>query len=218
MENGKNSTLSTRERILEAAGEVFAENGFRYATVRDICEKANVNIAAVNYHFGDKENLYISALKYWREVAFQKYPLDLRIDGQKAPEEHLRAFIRSFLYRILEEGQYSWFGKIVAKEYMEPTKALDILVQETIQPTFKFLSSIAQQMFEKPATEETIRFCCFSIVSQCLFFVYAKHVIKKLFYQDNFRAEEIESIANHITCFSIEAIKSLGGHVRGEGK
>jgi AcrR family transcriptional regulator len=212
MENINKINQNTRERILMAAGEVFAENGFRNATVRDICKKAGANIAAVNYHFGDKENLYISVLKYWREVAFQKYPLDLRIDEHKTPEEHIRLFIRSFLFRTLEEGQYSWFGKLVAKEYMEPTKALDILIQETIRPAFEFLSYVAQQILEKPASEETIRFCCLSIVSQCLFFVYAKHVIKKLFQQDKFSTEEIESIADHITRFSLEAIKSLGRH------
>ena len=209
MENSKQINLSTRERILEAAGEVFAENGFRYATVRDICEKANVNIAAVNYHFGDKEKLYYSVLKYWREVAFQKYPLDLKMDENKTPEEHIKVFIRSFLFRVLETGRYSWFGKLVAREYMEPTKALDILIEETIRPTFTFLSSVVRQMLKEPASEEKIRFCCLSIVSQCLFFVYGKHVIRKLFHQDNFKTEEIESIAAHITGFSLEAIKSL---------
>jgi TetR/AcrR family transcriptional regulator, regulator of cefoperazone and chloramphenicol sensitivity len=218
MENSKQISLGTRDRILDAAGEVFAEKGFRYATVRDICEKAGVNIAAVNYHFGDKEKLYYSVLKYWQEVAFQKYPLDLRIDENKTPEEHIRVFIRSFLFRILDEGRHSRFGKLVAREYMEPTKALDMLIEETIRPTFEFLSFVAQQMLEEPASEETIRFCCLSIVSQCLFFVYAKHIIRKLFHQDNFKTEEIELIADHITGFTLEAIKSLRRHVEGESK
>ncbi len=212
MENSKQINLGTRERILEAAGEVFAENGFRYATVRDICEKANVNIAAVNYHFGDKEKLYYTVLKYWREVAFRKYPLDLNMDKNKTPEEHIGAFIRFFLFRVLEDGRHSWFGKLVAREYMEPTKALDMLIEETIRPTFEFLSSVVRQMIERPESEEKIRFCCLSIVSQCLFFVYGKHIIRKLFHQDNFKTEEIESIAAHIAGFSIEAIKSLGRH------
>src|SRR4051794_5761527 len=53
----------TRERLLDAAGAVFAEKGFKAATVRDICHKVGVNLAAVNYHFRDKENLYVEAVK-----------------------------------------------------------------------------------------------------------------------------------------------------------
>jgi TetR/AcrR family transcriptional regulator, regulator of cefoperazone and chloramphenicol sensitivity len=56
--------LVTRQRLLEAAGEVFADLGFRSATVRDICRRADANIAAVHYHFGDKEQLYAAAVHY----------------------------------------------------------------------------------------------------------------------------------------------------------
>ena len=55
-------SLETRRRLLDAAGEVFAEKGFAKATVREICQKAEANIAAVNYHFGDKEKLYAAVL------------------------------------------------------------------------------------------------------------------------------------------------------------
>ena len=54
---------STRARLLETAGEVFAEKGYEAATVREICEKAGVNLAAVNYYFGGKELLYVQTLE-----------------------------------------------------------------------------------------------------------------------------------------------------------
>ncbi len=50
------TTHETRQRLIEAVGEVFAERGFRAATVRDICQRAQANVAAVNYYFGDKEH------------------------------------------------------------------------------------------------------------------------------------------------------------------
>ena len=65
----------TRRQLLEAAGEVFATAGFRNATVREICRRAGANLAAVNYHFGDKEALYAEVLRYAQQKAFEKYPL-----------------------------------------------------------------------------------------------------------------------------------------------
>ncbi|NDG34858.1 MAG: TetR/AcrR family transcriptional regulator, partial [Betaproteobacteria bacterium] len=56
-----------RDRILLAAGQEFAEHGYEAATVRDICLAAAVNVAAVNYYFGDKRRLYVESVKHAHE-------------------------------------------------------------------------------------------------------------------------------------------------------
>ena len=216
MKDNENISLTTRERILEAAGEVFAEQGFRHATVREICKKAAVNVAAVNYHFRDKESLYLAVLQYWRDEAFQNHPLELRMDEDQAPEAYLAAFVRSFLFRILDKGRPSWFWKLVAKEWVEPTSALDTLVEETIRPHFQFLASVVGRLIGPNADEETIRLCCLSVMSQCVFFVYAKGVIVRLFPEADFTAEKIEAKAEHITRFCLNAIKAIGKNHAGE--
>src|SRR5581483_8991895 len=61
----ESETLKTKQRLLEVAGAVFAEQGFKNATVREICKRADANVAAINYHFGDKQGLYSETLRYW---------------------------------------------------------------------------------------------------------------------------------------------------------
>jgi AcrR family transcriptional regulator len=95
----------TRRQLLEAAGEVFAEAGFRNATVREICRRAGANIAAINYHFGDKEKLYTEVLRYSHGKTLEKYPTLLGVAENSPPEKKLRAFIQSLLLRIFETGR-----------------------------------------------------------------------------------------------------------------
>src|SRR5262249_41413686 len=122
---GKDKTLETRQRLLEAAGEVFAEHGFRDATIREICEKAKANMAAVHYHFGDKKEIYGAVFDYARTCAVAQFN-DLTSPGTPV-EERLRAFVRAVLKRFFDEGRPAWLGKLVAREMIEPTKALDAL-------------------------------------------------------------------------------------------
>src|SRR6266566_7215778 len=71
----ESSQDTTRQRLLEAAGQVFADQGYRQATVRDICARADANVASINYHFGDKEKLYSAAVRYAHDCA-KRYPID----------------------------------------------------------------------------------------------------------------------------------------------
>lgn len=217
MKHDTESNLNTRERILEAAGEIFAEYGFRCATVRKICEQARVNVAAINYHFHSKEELYSEVLKYWHEFAIKKYPPLLEV-GKNAPmEDQLRAFIRSLLFRMLDKGKPAWFGKVMAREMVEPTPAFDRLLEESIHPLNKLLGSIVRKIIGTPASEEIIRLCCASILSQC-FYYYNTRVIRPIFQRDMSNPEEIEGIADHIMRFSLEGLKNYTEPARIKGR
>src|SRR5947209_14525298 len=108
--------VETRRRLLEAAGEVFAEQGFRSATIRDICQLAKANVAAVNYHFRDKQGLYTSVLQYACACSTDKYPPDLGVSAQATPEQRLHAYVRSLLLRMFDTGRPAWHGKLEARE------------------------------------------------------------------------------------------------------
>src|SRR3954452_24644679 len=89
----------TKSRLLEAAGAEFAEKGFDAARVRSICERAGANLAAVNYHFGDKEQLYLAALLEAHRCGSKLIPESAFQRGN--PAEHLRLYIRHFLGNVL---------------------------------------------------------------------------------------------------------------------
>ncbi len=210
------SLNDTRTRILHVAAEVFAEFGFEKATVRVICDRASVNVAAINYHFGDKENLYIEVLKYCKALAFEKYPSDKDTKKTDPPEIRLKAFIKSFVFRILDEGVSSLFGRLVSREYIEPTNALDMLVEEAMRPTFVLLAEIVGELLGRKAPEMKVHMCCASIVSQCLFYLYARHALARLFPGQQFGTAEMENIADHITSFSLSAIQDFRKTKKGE--
>jgi AcrR family transcriptional regulator len=204
---------NTRGRILEAAGEVFAEVGFRCATVRRICERAGVNGAAVNYHFRSKEELYSEVLRYWHDFAIRKYPPLLGV-GEDAPaEEQLRAFIHSVLLRMLDKGKPAWFGKVMGREMAEPTRAFDRMVVEVMRPLNELLGSIIGRILGTDVSEETVRLCCMSIIGQCAYYYNARYV-SQLFNREMSSPEEIERIADHILRFSLKGLEHYSEGVK----
>ncbi len=201
----------TRERILEASGEIFAEGGFRGATVRKICDRAGVNVSAIKYHFGGKEELYAEVLRHWHEFAIRKYPPLLGVGENASPEEQLRAFIGSLLFRMLDKGKPAWFGKLMAREMGEPTKAFEDMVKEVMRPLNKLLASIVERIVGTHVGEESIRLCCASIFGQCVYYYNARY-IAQLSRRDLSRPKEIEGIADHITRFSLRGLECYVKH------
>lgn len=203
--------VATRTQILEAAGSVFAEVGFREATVREICRRAGVNIAAINYHFGDKEKLYAEVLRYSQEKVTAKYPPFPNLGPKATPEEKLGAFVHSFLLRIYEKGSLAWHGKLMSREMIDPTAALDLLIAEKIRPMADQLRGIVAEILGRPANDEAVRLCAFSIVSQCVFYHHCRPVLMRL-YPDQPPMDTVGAarLADHITRFSLAALQNLG--------
>jgi TetR/AcrR family transcriptional regulator, regulator of cefoperazone and chloramphenicol sensitivity len=218
MEEQNNLLSDTKKRIIETAGNIFAELGFQNTTVREICKQAGVNIAAINYHFGDKKGLYLAVLKYGKDSAFQRHPLEIMPDKPFSPEDRLKDFVSRFIGRVREchEGEFPWVRKLIAHELLRPTEGLDMVAEEGIKPIFKALSAIVREILGRDATEDTINLCCASIVSQSLFFFYAQPMIKRLFPGKDYTDTKL--IGDHITRFSLSAIKELEVHKKGDRK
>ena len=199
---------TTRERLIEAAGEAFAEHGFQGATIKDICLRAEANIAAVNYHFRDKNTLYLEVLRFAQKYAREKYPHPMP-DSGLPPEERLREYVVKFMMRILDTGRPAWHSKLMAREMVDPTAALDEVVKETVAPNFTILSDIVRDLLGGAFNAEEIRLATSSVLSQCLFYFHCRNVIERLSTGFEYSEPNIRHIAAHIADFSLAAIAKI---------
>ena len=197
------------DRLLQVAVEVFAECGFRDATVRDICSRAHVNVASVNYYFRSKEALYTRALAFAFQESNRLHPQDAALDKSLPPEQRLTLFIKNFLHKLLDDSHLGFHSKLIAREIADPTKALDEIIETAIVPQFTLLQEIIQKILGTPDDSIIVQRCVLSIFGQCLMFKHSRSIIDRL--HPEFIADDaaIQASAEHIAQFSLAALTQL---------
>jgi AcrR family transcriptional regulator len=199
----------TRTRLLEAAAATFASHGFRNARIRDICRQADANIAAVNYHFRDKRGLYEAVLRN----AFLQLPgidlTDPEGPSDESNEQRLHLFIKSFLAQLLGGEQTALYARLVAREMLDPTDALDDVIQEGMRPQVDFLLRLLREFLGSVEDEQFVRRCAGSILGQCLYFHFGRPVILGTGLETTLSHEMLDELADHVTQFSLAALRHL---------
>ena len=165
MKKPRSDALNTRLNLLEAAGEIFAKKGFWSATHEEICSRASANLAAINYHFGSKENLYIEAWKYSFEKSMEKYPTTGGTLSKDPVEKRLRGRVLSILKRIADPESYEI--DIMLKEMANPTGLLTEVIVSKTEPGKRDFDSIIREIICKGIKEEQIGLCHMGIISMC---------------------------------------------------
>ena len=129
----------------------------------------------------------------------------------------MQAFVRMLLFRVLDEGEGSPFARLMARELIQPTGEFDVLVEETMRPFFTFLSTTVGQLFATPPPDMTVNLCCLSIVGPVFHLYMGRHVIRRLLHKESLSRQEIEATADHITRFSLYAIRGIAASNEGAG-
>ena len=206
-----------RDRIVDAAGELFADRGFEGTTVRDICQAADANIAAVNYYFGDKQRLYVEAVVRAHRWRMERVKLP-EWNADTPPETKLADFIKTFIRRVRSGPGDTWHTRLIMREIGNPTAACAELVQSSIRPQFEILLSVLRELLPDEGDVEKLRLTAFSIVGQCLFYHFADPVVRNLLSEEEYAALEIDKLAEHITEFSLATIKQRARAARSGAK
>lgn len=154
----------TRAKIIDAAGQLFAERGFKGVTVRDIVQQANTHLSALNYHFRSKDALY-------REVVLEACKLasisekDQQMLGQLKPHDALFLLVKEGLKEYQGKTASHWQVVIITRESWEPSPIFNEVVENYFKPEADFVAGIIGRISGKAPDSHEVRFAFLSMVA-----------------------------------------------------
>jgi TetR/AcrR family transcriptional regulator, regulator of cefoperazone and chloramphenicol sensitivity len=198
----------TRDHLLDHAAELFAERGFKKVTVREISERAGANVAAVNYHFGDKLGLYREIVERAIPVMEETTKLAVAAGKDAPPDEQLRLFVRVFVERLLAPRAGSHIQRIMMREMEDPTEMLDVIARRVMQPRMEYLCAIVGRLLGRRPGDRIVRNSAVSIHAQCLM-CKTSPALSKLRTSYDYGPADAAALAGHIADFSLLAIAGI---------
>jgi AcrR family transcriptional regulator len=200
------AAASTREKLVEVAGRIFAEHGYQATTVREIVKRSGANIAAVNYHFGGKLGLYTEVLQQLVRAA-RVDAINSALDQNAPPEDILRAIIRARLQSVTRPKVQDLHVRIMMHELVQPTPALSRVVNEVSRPIYERLLELVGRIIDLPPKNEQTRLCVHSIMGQILVYILAGPLLMRLWPELEMTQEQVDRIAGHIADFSLTYLR-----------
>lgn len=195
-----------KERILAAAGEVFAEAGFDQGSVREISLRARVNVASINYYFGSKEGLYREVLLTAHRQLLEQEPPPERAEN---PMQALREWIQFCLrFVLLKRPTHPVLGRLMAHEMHQPTAALGELVKLVIKPSFTKLIGIIDAVAGSSLDEAQREMAAHQIVAMCVHFDHSREVIGQLGFAVPEDETGIARLADSITGMALHGLRT----------
>lgn len=203
---------NTRERILNQAERLFAIKGFEAVSIREITGAAESNLAAVNYHFGNKMNLYLDVFRErWLERTRrirESFSSQLADKPKPTVPEIIGAMARAFLDGPLSDEERFHHFQLMQRELSHPGYALKMVVEEVMTPYNLQLRDLIRPNLPANTDEERLRLCILSIIGMTLYFTFARPAVSMFMghdYDEQFKSLLIE----HITSFALKGLSAL---------
>jgi TetR/AcrR family transcriptional regulator, regulator of cefoperazone and chloramphenicol sensitivity len=201
--------MATRERLLKTATRLFSQGGFEHVAVRDICRDAGANLAAVNYHFGDKLGLYMAVVDVAVGIALEVNALTMLPGPLHSAEERFRHYVNVYVGQLTNINERtSWCHELIQHEQVAPTPAASVFFEQAIRPRIAYLTGVIAELIGCSRDDPRVARCVAGVQAQCLFYR-----------PDAFRtavlgewpvcAGSAPAIAGHIIEFSLAGIRAL---------
>jgi AcrR family transcriptional regulator len=210
MKTPKSHLKDTRTALLECAEKLFLAHGYEGVSIRQITDAAGANVAAINYHFNGKMNLYREVLAQRLDrVASEKLALLAELDARNPAanlEELLDSYVRSYFDSHLTSPDSDRLLQIIYREMGPDAVASDLVAARLVTPIHKAFQKIILKSCPW-LNENFVSYCVSSIMGQVLHFIRSRDVLKSLRTTGQ-NQPFIEEAVNHITHFSLRGIGS----------
>lgn len=197
---------ATRASILQVAGRLFAERGYADTTSKAICKAARTNIAAVNYHFKDKAELYAEVIRGIEAEVAAIVPTGEALAGRG--EERFRKCVRHIALAMLGRGQPPWERVLMARELAWPSRQMEALLDNVGGRINTVMAEVIGELTGRPRTDKVVGYLIASVMGQCVYFLQHQTLLRRLYPQFK-RDPSPESIAEHIVEFSLAGVRAF---------
>lgn len=196
----------TRTRILEAAGELFATTGYAETPNKAIAAHAQVDLASINYHFGNRSGLYQAVLAESHRRLLDVGALQQLVGSKVPPASKLRALIEQLVALATQEPQ-AWQLRVLAREVLAPTSHLQILFQNEAMPKMVLLKRMLSEITQISAEDPALTRCLLSVIAPCLMLLVGGRTfpgpLQEIFHMPS------QAIANHLYHYATGGLKAI---------
>ena len=200
----------TKLALILAAGELFAEHGVDGTSVRTIAEKAGANIAAVNYHFGSKENLYTETLRYVALEGSGTRPSAFVEDDERLSTPERIAATLTQAVKAQFDAYYNpemppWYARLMIRALLDPSPSFEQMLRQIMVPDHLAFKRIFQKA-RPGASDMEAQLWAFSVKAQIVFYVFCRAPVLMLLGRAEYDKFFLEAAAEHTVRSTIAAL------------
>lgn len=202
----------TKQQLLEVAGRVFAERGYVRATSKEICELAQANIAAVNYHFGGKDGLYAAVLE---EAHARLVSIDVVTEitqSSASGADKLRRLLRKIVEEVARRDDGAWELRVLSRELMAPTQLKDAMMRNQVMPKAKMITGMIGEILGVPPSHPAVGRSLVNIMGPCMFLLIADPNWQRKIFPN--LMTDTDALVDHMVAYAIGGLQAIAASLR----
>lgn len=207
----------TRTRLLQTALAAFGHRDFDAVSVREIVERAGANIAAVSYHFGGKQGLYLATAEFLADrMQARLGPVLGRIRDAAAGADAVRGgeLLRELIGALARQLLDAPFGDdatgFILREQHQPTAAFDVLYERLMYPVQQTFQALVGRIVGEPAPpQRELVLVTHALIGQIIAFRMARTTVLRRLGQADLGPDDVAEITGLIVRLSLDALQPL---------